>query len=135
MIRVYDPSLYFIFCVVSNKCFWQLCLNSSQVFLYCALLDVRRNVVSSSYWCGVHWWSSLTPVDLFFFFPSSLSPPLKITVCFFWGLTFQLDPLFFWFLSFDFSSFIEVLFVFNFIIQSQFTKYYILQCGPHSLDF
>jgi len=31
--------------------------------------------------------------------------------------------------------FVEVFFVFDFIIQSQFTKYYILQCGLHSLNF
>ena len=38
-------------------------------------------------------------------------------------------------LIFGFGPFIDVLFVFNFTIQSKFTKYYILKCGPYSLNF
>jgi hypothetical protein len=33
------------------------------------------------------------------------------------------------------GPFVEVLFVFNFILQPQLTKYYVLQCAPHSLNF
>ena len=46
--------------------------------------------------------------------------------------TSEFIHLFFYFCSW---SFVEVLFVFNLIIQSQFTKYYIFQFGPYSFYF
>ena len=59
--------------------------------------------------------------------PFSLSPPPKNTVWSFLLLVFQLQSVFFffWFLIFILGHFVEVVFVFNFIIKSQFTKYYI----------
>jgi hypothetical protein len=85
----------------------------------------------SSCWCNV------SPLVVWFgdnknFFPSL---PPNIVVWPSWLLTFQLQFLLFWFLIFGIGSFVKVLFVFNFIIQSQFTKYYILQNAPHFLDF
>jgi hypothetical protein len=50
-------------------------------------------------------------------------------------LIIQFQFLFFWFFFFGLIPPIKVLFVFNFIIEFQFTKYYILQFGPHYLDF
>jgi hypothetical protein len=46
--------------------------------------------------------------------------------------TSEFIHLFFYFCSW---SFVEVLFVFNLIIQSQFIKYYIFQFGPYSFYF
>jgi len=42
-----------------------------------------------------------------------------------------LIPIFIY-IIFGLDSFVEILFVFNFIIQFQFIKYYILQCDPYS---
>ena len=50
-------------------------------------------------------------------------------------MVFQLKSLIFLFLVFLLVFFVEVLFVFNFVLQSQFTKYYIFQFGPYYFDF
>jgi len=90
--------------------------------------------VSFSMWIGKcqRWWSNLSSMDLSFFLFSSL---LKITAWSYLLMVFQLQSLFFWFLIFILSSFVEVLFVFNFIIQSQFTKYCIFQFGLYFFYF
>jgi len=67
---------------------------------------------------------------LFFLFPSP-----NITTWPSLLLVFQLKSLIFLFLVFLLVFFVEVLFVFNFVLQSQFTKYYIFQFGPYSFDF
>ena len=59
----------------------------------------------------------------FFFFSSSL----KIT--FFFCLVFQLQTLFIWFLIFFLGIFVKLLFIFNFIIQSQCHILYFLICS------
>ena len=67
---------------------------------------------------------------LFFLFPSP-----NITTWPSLLLVFQLKSLIFLFLVFLLVFFVEVLFVFNFVLQSQFIKYYIFQFGPYSFDF
>jgi hypothetical protein len=91
---------------------------------------------SSCYWKCHHvlfplaWYVSLLVVwfgvnEHFFFFFLLLSPQ-KITAQPSWLLAIQFLFLFFWFLIFFYlEPFVEVLFVFNFILPSQFTKYYI----------
>jgi hypothetical protein len=102
------------------------------------LYHVIRNVVVSSFcWYNacLQWFSSLSLMSCFFFFPSFLSPYSKIIAWRSWLLVFNFSPY-----SFDFSFlvlafFLDVLFVFNVILESHFTKYYFLQFGPHSLNF
>jgi hypothetical protein len=73
------------------------------------------------------------PGGLFFYFLFSLlSWNYKLALL---VINISTSVQFFLFLIFSFGSFIEILFIFNFIIQSQFTRYYILQFHPYSLDF
>jgi hypothetical protein len=84
-------------------------------------------------WCVLWWWSGLLPVNLFFFFPFfsiSFSENYNLTL-----LVVSISTLIFFFLFFYLDSFVEILFVFNFIIESKFIKYYILQFGSYYLDF
>jgi len=87
-------------------------------------------------WCGtcLLCWSDLSPMCLSFL-PSILSPPFEITIWPFWLLVFQLQFLFFFISNFYLGCFVEVLYVFDFILQSQFTKYYVFQFGLYFLDF
>jgi hypothetical protein len=99
-------------------------------------LSTFKNTFLSCYWKCHHvlfllvWYVSLLVVwfevnEHFFFFFFLLSPQ-KITAQPSWLLAIQFLFLFFWFLIFfNLESFVEVLFVFNFILPSQFTKYYI----------
>jgi len=70
-----------------------------------------------------------------FFSSSFLFSHLKIIVWPSLLLIFQFQSLFFWFIFFVFDPFVKVLFVFNFILQSQFTKNYIFQFDSYSFDF
>jgi hypothetical protein len=67
-----------------------------------------------------YWLSDLLSMSLFF--SSFLSPHLKIIVWSSLLLIFQFQSLFFLFIFFSFDPFVKVLFVFNFILRSQFTK-------------
>jgi hypothetical protein len=83
--------------------------------------------ISSFCWCNacLCWWFSLLSADLYFF-PYFLSPSLKSIIWPSLLSVFQLQSLFFLFLIFGIDPFVKVLFVFNFIFYSHFTKYYIL---------
>jgi len=77
------------------------------------------------------WWvGDLSPVEIFF-----LSLPYKIIDLSTFLLVFQLQFLFFRFLIFLLCFFVKVLFIFNFILQSQFDISYFFQFDPYSFDF
>jgi len=91
-------------------------------------------VIFSLCWWDVclQWLSSLSLAGFFYFLFSLLSWNYKLALL---VISISTSVLFFWFLIFSFGSFIEVLFIFNFIIEFKFTRYYILQFHPYSLDF
>jgi len=64
------------------------------------------------------------------FFSISFSENYNLTL-----LVVSISTLILFFLFFYLDSFVEILFVFNFIIESKFIKYYILQFGSYYLDF
>ena len=88
------------------------------------LCVIRNTVESYSYCCNTCqcWWGDLLLVD-HSFFSSFLSRPLKMTAWPSLLLIFQLQSLFFLFLIFFSLHFIEFLFVFNPILESQFVIY------------
>jgi hypothetical protein len=91
---------------------------------------VESVAMSSCYWCeaSCRWWLDLSPVGYSFF--SSFSLLLwKLQLV---GISTSVPNLLI--SHFYLGSFIGV-FVFNFILDSQFTKYYILQFDPYSLNF
>jgi hypothetical protein len=98
-----------------QKCLFIMSLEA----LLCSFLDGVTSVFIGG--LILHRWA-------FFFLFFSL-PPLKN-----YSLV-QLQSLLFLFLFFDLGLFVEILSVFDFIIQSQFIKNYIILCGTHSLDF
>jgi len=92
---------------------WSLS-TSKNILLSCCWK--RRHVLFLLVWHYRRWWLGFSLVSLSSFI--SLSPPLKIIAWHSLLLLFQLQFLFFLFLIFVFSSFLEVLFVFNLILQS-----------------
>jgi len=85
---------------------------------------IESIVTFFSKWNGAYrqQWSNLSTVSFFFSF--FFSSPSKITIWLSLLLISQFQSLFVWFLIFVHGSSIEVLFVFNFIIQSHFNIYY-----------
>ena len=80
------------------------------------------------------WWFGLSPVS-FSFFPFCFLSSLENYSLILLVVGISTLVLIFLFLILGLDHFTKVLFVFNFNIQFQFIKYYILQFGLHSLDF
>ena len=78
----------------------------------------------------VVWFVAGEPVFFFPFFSISFSENYNLTL-----LVVSISTLILFFSFFYLYSFVEILFVFNFIIESKFIKYYILQFGSYYLDF
>ena len=70
----------------------------------------------------------------FFFFFFFLCSHENFSFTFFF-INISTSVFIFYFLFFVIGSFVEVSFAFNFVIQFQFTKYYIFQFGPYLFDF
>jgi len=109
------------------------CLLASKEPFHLVIESITK---SSFYWCDacLYWWFSLVLVSILFFSPSLSSlkkynlPLLVIDVSILVFIFLILISLS-WFFCRSFY------FIFNFITQYQFIKYYVLQYGPHSLDF
>ena len=108
---------------------WRLPMSKNIIPSY---LWKRHKVFHLLEWCVLWWWSGLLPVNLFFFpfFSISFSENYNLTL-----LVVSISTLILFFSFFYLDSFVEILFVFNFIIESKFIKYYILQFGSYYLDF
>jgi len=108
--------------------------NTSQHIKISFRCVIRIVLMFSSCWCDIClcWWFDLSQLNICSLKKKILSPPPKNTT---WPslllMVFKLQSLFFWFLIFYIDHFIEVLFIFNFILQTQFTRYVILQFGSH----
>ena len=87
---------------------------------------VESASTSSSCCCGAcrRWWGGLSLMELFFFFLFFFYLlPLKVQIGPLYYWYFEFNPFSFDFLIFCLGHFVEVLFIFNFILQSQFVIY------------
>ena len=93
-------------------------------------------IVPSSWWCYEchRWWYGVVSIGLPFL-PFFTRPPPRPRPKKTYSLAFLVVNILTLIIIFYLCFFIDVLFVFNFIFQSQFAKYFILQYGPHSLNF